>query len=301
MADEWPDLRTLELLVAVADTGSLNAASRVVGVAQPNASRMIGALERQVGAPLLRRSPNGSTATPDGALVIAHARELLGAAGSLLESVGSRRQQRANTLPVGASLTINEYLLPRWLATLRSRVPELRPELLAMNSAQVFAAVDAGTCAIGLVETPSIPRRFARRVVHVDELYVVVAPTHPWASRSSPVPVGELAATSLVTREPGSGTRSTLERALAGHDLVRPLQELGSNAAVLASACAGLGPAALSRLVVDSAIGAGALVRVDIEGRSLRRRFHAVWPANRPLRGPAAELVAIAVDHLATG
>lgn len=294
MAEEWPDLRTLELLVAVADTGSLNAASAIIGIAQPNASRLVRTLERQLGTRLLRRSPSGSAATEDGALVIAHARELLSSASGLLEVVGTRRQKRANTLTVGSSLTITEYLLPRWVAELRLRLPEVRPELHPMNSSQVFAALDAGDCAVGLVETPSIPRRFARQLVHVDELYVVAAGAHPWARRGAPISVDELAATALVTREPGSGTRKTLERALRDHPIAPPLQELTSNAAVLASACAGLGPAALSRLVVDAAIRAGALVRIDVEGISLRRRFHAVWPATQRRGDAASALIDVA-------
>lgn len=299
MAEEWPDLRTLELLVTVADAGSLNAAAEILGIAQPNASRLVRTLEHQLGTRLLLRSPSGSAATEDGALVVAHARELLSSASGLLEVVGNRRRDRVNMLTVGSSLTITEYLLPRWVAELRRRLPEVRPELRAMNSAQVFAAIDAGDCTVGFVETPSIPRRFARQLVHVDELYVVVAGAHPWARHNSPVSVDELAATALVTREPGSGTRKTLERALREHEVVPPLQELGSNAAVLASACAGLGPAALSKLVVDAAIRAGALVRVDIEGLSLRRRIHAVWPATEHLDDAASTLIQVARQHSA--
>lgn len=294
MGDAWPDLRALELLVAVADTGSLNSASRAVGIAQPNASRIIGTLEHQLGTTLLRRSPNGSAATADGALVIAHARELLAAASGLLESVGTRRQKRVNTLPLGSSLTITEYLLPGWLASLRARLPDLRPELRAMNSAQVFAWLDSGGGAVGLVETPAIPRRFARELIYVDELVVVADPTHDWARRDAVVAAKELASTPLLSREPGSGTRKTLERALRAHAVAPPLQELGSNAAVLASACAGMGPAALSRLVVAAAIRAGALVEIEVTGISLRRRFHAVWPATQRLGDAAGTLVDIA-------
>lgn len=42
----WADLASLELLVALADEGSLSAAARRCGVAQPNASRTVARLER---------------------------------------------------------------------------------------------------------------------------------------------------------------------------------------------------------------------------------------------------------------
>ncbi|MGW0817950.1 LysR substrate-binding domain-containing protein [Streptomyces viridiviolaceus] len=64
-------------------------------------------------------------------------------------------------------------------------------------------------------------------------LRVVVVPDHPWARRRSSLRVDELAATPIVVRERGSGTRETLDHALrrAGAEDVRPLLELGSAAA----------------------------------------------------------------------
>ena len=49
MSTPWPDLATLELLVATGRTGSLSAAARELGLAQPNASRSISRLERRLG------------------------------------------------------------------------------------------------------------------------------------------------------------------------------------------------------------------------------------------------------------
>ena len=43
-----PDLKALELLVAVHDEGSLGAGARAIGMAQPNASRLVGRLERDL-------------------------------------------------------------------------------------------------------------------------------------------------------------------------------------------------------------------------------------------------------------
>jgi len=43
----WPDLAAVEALVAVADHGSLAAAARATGMAQPNVSRSIARLERR--------------------------------------------------------------------------------------------------------------------------------------------------------------------------------------------------------------------------------------------------------------
>ncbi|MBB2891047.1 LysR family transcriptional regulator [Flexivirga oryzae] len=72
MSTPWPDLGVLELLVAVAEHGSLSAAVRAAGMAQPNASRSISRLERHPGVTLLHRSTRGSTLTDSGVRVEVH-------------------------------------------------------------------------------------------------------------------------------------------------------------------------------------------------------------------------------------
>ena len=79
------DLGALELLVGVDDRGSLSAAARELGIAQPNASRSIGKLERQLGVVLLRRTTSGSTLTPEGTVVVHWARRIVGDAAELLD------------------------------------------------------------------------------------------------------------------------------------------------------------------------------------------------------------------------
>ncbi|MEP7333152.1 MAG: LysR substrate-binding domain-containing protein, partial [Terracoccus sp.] len=125
-------------------------------------------------------------------------------------------------------------------------------------------------------------------------LVVVVTPDHPWARRRRPLTPGELAATSLVEREPGSGTRTTLDDALSAHDRAQPLLELSSGAAIRASVLAGVGPAVISTLAVADQVNAGTLRIVPVDGLSLERRLRAVWRPPRRLDGPAGELVTIA-------
>lgn len=74
----------MQLLVYVAEKGSLGGAARAVGMAQPNASRSITRLERQLGLTLIPRSPAGSTLTTEGKVVVSWAREVLTSAEHLL-------------------------------------------------------------------------------------------------------------------------------------------------------------------------------------------------------------------------
>lgn len=103
--------------------------------------------------------------------------------------------------------------------------------------------------------------------------------------------MAELAATPLVVREEGSGTRRTLDLALQEYDRAAPLLELGSGAAVRTSVLGGTGPAVLSTLAVEEYLESGRLVAVAVDGLDLQRVLRAVWRPPRALSGPAGELV----------
>jgi DNA-binding transcriptional LysR family regulator len=129
-------------------------------------------------------------------------------------------------------------------------------------------------------------------VVAHDELVLVVAPDHPWSRRRRAVTAVELAATPLLTREEGSGTRVALDAALGRP--VRSAQVLASNAAIRVGTQAGTTPAVLSRLAVADALAAGTLLEVPVDGVDLHRPLRAVWTGPRRLSGAAAELVSLA-------
>ena len=299
----WPDLATLELLVALADEGALSAAARRCGVAPPNASRSIARLERGLGLSLIHRATTGARVTTDGLLVVEWARATLEAARALETGVAALRARTQAPLVVMASQTVAEHLLPGWIAGWQHAaggagaggasphdpsLGETRGISVAVgNTTEVLAAARGGEVDLGFIEGPGAPRGLNSVVVAHDDLVLVVAPQHPWAARSR-VRAEELAATPLVARESGSGTRVALRRALAPLDVAPPALELASNAAVRVSAAAGTAPAVLSRLAVDDALRAGTLVGVGVDGVDLTRNLRAVWAGPRRLTNPAA-------------
>ena len=294
MTRRWPDLAVLELLIGVDDQGSLSAAARRVGMAQPNASRAIKDLERRFGTPLLRRHPRGATLTPHGTVLAHWARRVLAETTQLLEVAQSLQSERSATLTVGSSMTVAEHLMPRWLGALRGVLPEVNIHLQVHNSVRVAELVLDGTCDVGFVESPTVPSGLHSSTVARDRLVVVAAPSHPWARRRTPVTISELAATRLVVREPGSGTRTTLDRALHEYERPAPLLELASAAAIRTSVLDGVGPAGMSSLAVADQVASGALKIIQIDGLDLRRDLRAVWRPPRQLTGPAGELVTLA-------
>ncbi len=294
-----PELRALELLVVVSRTGSLSAAAAELGITQQAASSRVRTMESLVGSPLLDRSRRGSALTPTGELVVQWSAGVLEAAEQLDAGIAALRTDRRGRLSIAASLTIAEHLLPAWLVALRAHQAQLgrvptEVTMTATNSERVAAMVPAGEVDLGFVEGPDAPQDLQHRLVGTDTLVVVVGPTHPWALRSGRrVTAAKLAATPLVVREPGSGTRTVLDRALEGLPAAPPALELSSTAAVRSAVAAGAGPAALGAHAIRDDLATGRLVRINVAGLDLTRRLHAVWRGGaHPPEGPARDLVA---------
>lgn len=277
-----PAVGDLIVLVATAEHGGVSTAARVLGVAQPNASRALRRLESQLGTPLLTRSTRGATLTRSGAVVVDWARQVLEANRQLLAGVSALTQVDA-PFRIAASHTIAEDLLPRWLAILRTEHPDATVQLTVANSVEVGRLVSGGGV-LGFVESPQLPHTIdvptESRTVATDRLVVVVSPGHDWARRTRPVTRQELASTPLVVREPGSGTRVSYEQAMTGFRLAAPALELTGNAAVRVAVAAGAGPAVLSELAVHAAVASGELRAVMVEGLTIERPLRAVWPTD---------------------
>lgn len=294
-----PDLAVLDLLVSVADTGSLGAAARRHGMTQPAASMRISALERRLRLRLLDRGPTGSTLTAPGRAVVDQARAVLAAAVTFNETVAALYSADIPRLRIAASKTIADHRVPQWLAELRRIRPDVAVSLEVDNTAQVEAAVRAGEADIGFVEGPHPPPGLGGRVLGADELIVVVGPTHPWSARTHPVSLRELAATPLLWRESGSGTRETVQEILRSYGPpAPPAAELGSAVAIVAAARSGMAPAVLSTLVAAPELAAGSLHQVALaDSVALTRQFRAIWRRGHPPTGAAELLVHCAIGR----
>ncbi|MFE9645779.1 LysR family transcriptional regulator [Streptomyces sp. NPDC006365] len=288
-----PELGALELLLAVARLGSLGRAARELGITQPAASSRIRSMERQLGVALVDRSPTGSRLTDAGALVTDWAQRIVEAAEAFDAGAQALRDRRDSRLRVAASMTIAEYLLPGWLIALRAQRPDTAVSLLAGNSAAVAERLLADEADLGFVEGLSAPTGLDSAVIAHDRLIVVTAPGHPWARRRRPLEATELAATPLILREKGSGTRQVLDAALGG--LARPLIELSSTTAVKASVVSGAGPAVLSELALGEELSARRLVSIPVADVRLSRALRAVWPVGHRPAGPARDLLSLTV------
>jgi len=277
LTDRTLDLDTLEVLARVAETGSLTRAAEALGVTQQAVSARLRAAEQAIGQPLAHRTAFGSELTDAGRVVLGLAVPVLEASRRLEAGVVALREP-VGSLVVAASQTIAELLLPGWLLAHRDAAPDVSVRLIAGNSATVTELVRSGAADLGFTETPAEVPDLSSLVVTEDELVVVVAPHHPWA-RTPGITADDLAATPLLLREEGSGTRATVEAWVveSGLRLSSPAAVLETTGIIRANARAGIAPAVMSLRTVDADLADGALVRVPLLGPPLTRPLRAIW------------------------
>lgn len=291
------DLITVRLLVAIDELGSINAAARSLGITQPAASARLREFEARWRVPFAVRTARGTSLTDDGAAVAVWARKILREAAAMEAGLQALAGARAGDLDVAASLTIAEFLMPRWMSRLHAERPDVRPHLQMVNSETVLDSVRRGQSSIGFIENAVEPLGFEHRVVGYDTVLIAVRPDHPWARRRYPIPAAQLRDASYVLREPGSGTRSTFERALRMTPDVA--FEASSTQALISAAIANVGPVILSALAIHDELDRGRLVAVESE-LNLRRPLAAIWTRGQRLSTSARDLLDIAISMSAT-
>ncbi|MHB1497623.1 MAG: LysR family transcriptional regulator [Acidimicrobiales bacterium] len=295
LPEPCPDLASLDLLVSVGELGSISAAAAAHGVTQPAASMRLRSLEKLLGTQLLERATTGARLTVAGAATAEWASAVLADMRTLLSGTAALRAHRNSHVHLAASLTVAEYLVPRWLQQLATEMPATTVSLEMGNSAHVVELVAAGSVELGFIEGPRPPHRLRSKELLADELVIVVSPAHPWARRRRAITPGQLAVTPLVLRERGSGTRQVLADALAAHGLrMSTAMELGSTTAIKAAVTAGSAPSVVSSLAVRYELDSGQLVAVPCEDLPLRRSIRAVWAGSRLPAAAASRLVGIA-------
>lgn len=280
-------LRQLQIFVAVARSGSTTAASEQIALSQSATSSAVNELERLLSLRLFDRTGKRLLLNDNGRALLPRALALLdGAAG--VEQMARDSTAQAQSLRIGASTTIGNYVLPTLMGQFLAgqqvdRAFAWQSRVMIGNTAIVAAAVAAFELDIGLIEGPCHESTLEVKPWLQDELVIVASPAHPLASSSpgltvkSRVPVKTLREAVWLLREAGSGTRETTDQlVLPQLRSYRRSIEMGSSEAILRAAAQGLGLACLSHWAVNDLIEAGRLCCVTTTLPKMPRQCYLV-------------------------
>ncbi|MCB1956914.1 MAG: LysR family transcriptional regulator, partial [Rhodocyclaceae bacterium] len=204
-------LRQLEVFVAVARSGSVSAASRVLSLSQSAASSALGELERQFDRPLFDRVGKSVQLNDSGRMLLPRAVELLDRAGEVEALLRGRTAY--GSIRIGATLTIGNYLATLIVADFLRAHPESQARLEVHNTARIVEQLLNFELDLGLVEGQCRAPELAVETWVADELVVFCAPDHPLAGHRV-AGLQSLDGQPWILREQGSGTRETFEQAI---------------------------------------------------------------------------------------
>jgi DNA-binding transcriptional LysR family regulator len=285
------DLRRLEIFAKVADLGSFSRAAEALFLTQPTVSEHVRALEDELGVQLLDRLGRGAAPTRVGQLLLGYARRILALAAEARQAVDQFQGRMSGELIVGGSSIPGEYVLPGLVAQFRAKYPDVSISLLIGSSRDVAGWVDDGRVEVGMVGARPSGRALESRELMADELVVVVGTDHRWMGRPTAA-LEDLKTEPMIVREPGSGSREALERALkhAGADLdeFRVVAEIGSTQAIKQAVRAGVGVSIISKRAVELECHAGLLWCLRIADVKVSRAFSLVIHRARS-RSPLAQ------------
>lgn len=210
----------MRAFLATAETGSLSAAARHLGLTQPTLGRQVTALEDELGLILFQRTARSMRLTDAGHDLLADARAMGDAATRITLLAQSRAHSLDGTIRVTASDMMSAYVLPDIMLRLRGIAPRLRIDVLAANDIRDIVKREADI-AIRHVR-PDQPDLIARLVREATgHLY---ASKDYIAARGAPQTITDLEAHDFIS----FGDDARLIEALAAQGIIVPPQNMRS-------------------------------------------------------------------------
>jgi DNA-binding transcriptional LysR family regulator len=199
------------------------------------------------------------------------------------DQIDALKGLRAGSMRLGVVSTA-KYFAPRLMAAFAREHPDIALQLVVGNRADTIASLKNHDVDVALMGRPpkDLPVRAAAFGDH--PLVIIAAPDHPLAAERD-ISKDRIAREHFLIREPGSGTRISLEIFLA--DVPGRIDdlgtEMGSNETIKQAVMAGLGIAFISAHTIALEVETGRLAVLDVAGMPIRRQWFGVMRGDRAL------------------
>ncbi len=128
------DWNQLKAFLETAETGSLSAAARKLGLTQPTLSRQVAAIEQSMGVTLFERVGKSMALTPTGLDLLEHARAMGAAAEALSLAASGSSQAVRGVVSVSATDVVASVLLPPLVKKLHDQEPGITIDVIPSNA-----------------------------------------------------------------------------------------------------------------------------------------------------------------------
>ena len=268
-------LRQLKVFESVARHLNYTRAAEELFLTQPAVSMQVKLLEEHLGVALFEQLGKRIHLTEAGQEVLAYARTVTQQLDELESVLNRIKGLSGGKLRISVATTAN-YFIPTLLGTFSRRYPEVTVSLDVTNREALLQQLSENTVDLVIMGQPPSGLDVEAEAFMENPLIIVAPPGHPLAHQKK-IPLKRLQEEVFLVREPGSGTRSAMERFFAEREIhLKTGMEVGSNEAIKQSVQAGLGLGLLSRATIEQELELKRLVVLDVAEFPIMRHWYLV-------------------------
>jgi DNA-binding transcriptional LysR family regulator len=280
------DLRQLEIIKAIAESGSFTSAGEKLGVSQSAISRQVLALERELREAVFLRVGRSVRITSAGEELLRLSQRMFQDLNETVERITDYDRPLTGSLRLAGGMTVSLYVFPVLLREFRRAHPLVDVKITAGSSDKCCAMVRSGTADLGLVTMPLDEPDLVVTPALEEELLLVTALSHPLA-RKRRIQPSDLRGEPFVLFEAGSNSRRIVDDFLHREQIEPSVVTDSENVELLKNlARAGLGVTVVPYQAVARETSGGQLFCSRIHGVSLIRRT--AWVHAKASRAPRA-------------
>ena len=188
--ESFVDLRQLEIIRAIAETGSFTAAGQKLHVSQSAISRQILLLEDELKEPVFLRVGRRIRITPAGESLLQLSHRVFQDLKDTIAGITDSQESLRGTVRLLGGMTVCLYVFPPLLTELKRQHPEIDLKLMAGSSERCIAQLRAGAGDLALLTLPVEQPDLVTVPVLQEELLVVTAAKHPLSRKRKVLPHG---------------------------------------------------------------------------------------------------------------
>jgi DNA-binding transcriptional LysR family regulator len=278
------DLRQLEIVKTVAESGSFSAAARKLHVSQSAVSRQVLLLEEELKEPLFVRLGRKVRLTAAGDAVLQLGRRVLDDVRETTSSIVEHHKKLSGSIHLGGGMTVCLHVFPALLKDFRRRYPDVEVKLTTGSTPQLLQQLRAGAVDVALLTLPVEGADLMQVPVMREELLLVTQPSHP-VTRQRRIRPRDLDGQPLVLFERGSSTRRVIDDMIAREQIGPKIVLETENVEILKAFVAiGMGMTIIPYQAVAHEVRAGQLRCARLDGVSMVRETG--WVYMRAARIP---------------
>jgi DNA-binding transcriptional LysR family regulator len=260
------ELMQLQMLIAVAEEGTLQKAAERVYRTAPAVSIAISKLEGEMGTPLFDRSMGRDfRRTAAGEVLVDYAKRLISLRDEALAAVQEIRNVKRGLLRIGTNQSIGEYLLPQLTKIFLEQHPEVKLKVVIGYSDSVLTALKHHELDLALVASQPRDNDVRGQLLMRDKLVAVVSPGHHFATRDV-IRIQELGTEPMIVLTASSELRErVVETFRRSHIPLNVRVETGTLESIKQMAARNMGVGIVPWMCVQKEEASGELVVKTIE------------------------------------